>query len=81
MVVNTVTDPALKLPKDVAISVVEAMPADSGWDDIIRELLMHRMIERGLADVEAGRTITHEQAQSEVTHWLKSAGQHVPPAA
>ena len=69
------------IPKDVAIEIIEDLPADSTWDEIIRELLLHKMVEEGLADADAGRLIPHEQVVREVESWLKSSGRRVPPAA
>jgi predicted transcriptional regulator len=46
--------------KDVVQRVVDSQPDDCTLEEIIRELAFHRMIERGLADIDAGRTITHE---------------------
>lgn len=48
-------------PKDVMIRTIQELPDDSSYDEILRELAFARMIERGLADAEAGRTIDHEE--------------------
>jgi hypothetical protein len=37
--------------------VIEEQLDDGTFDDILRELALARMIERGLADSDAGRTI------------------------
>ena len=50
--------------KQTVVDIVQDMPEDSSYDEILQELIMNRMIERGLADVEAGRTITDEEAAS-----------------
>lgn len=41
-------------------NVIEAQPEDASYEEIMRELAFDRMIERGLADVRAGRCINHE---------------------
>jgi len=49
--------------------IVHGMPEDSSYDEILQELLMNRMIERGLADVEAGRTISDEDMAKTIDSW------------
>jgi plasmid stabilization system protein ParE len=44
-------------PRDQAEWIVRSQPADSSLDDILRALAFHRMVERGLADAEAGRLV------------------------
>ena len=42
------------------LRIIRAQPDDRSYEEILRELAFVRMVERGLADSEAGRTITHE---------------------
>ena len=44
------------LRKEQAHEMVDRMPDGSTWDDLIREIYVRQVIERGLADSEAGRT-------------------------
>ena len=39
---------------------IQRQPEDSSRDEIIRELAFHVMVERGLADADAGRSISNE---------------------
>lgn len=52
--------------KDQILDLVEQQPDDSSYDEILRELALARMIDRGLADVEAGRTIGHEEMDERI---------------
>jgi predicted transcriptional regulator len=45
------------------------MPDDSTYDEILQELVMARMVERGLADVEAGRTLSDEEMRDTIDSW------------
>ena len=45
------------------IRVIEDQPDDSTYDDILRELAFARMVERGLADSDAERSVSHEKMQ------------------
>ena len=42
--------------KDEAHELVERMPDSATWDDLIDEIYVRQIIERGLADSRAGRT-------------------------
>ena len=47
---------AEQMRKDQAHKIVDRMPEGSTWDDLISEIYVRPVIERGLADSEAGRT-------------------------
>jgi predicted transcriptional regulator len=55
--------------KQMVVDLVQEMPEDSSYDEILEELIMNRMIERGLADVEAGRTISDEEMAKTIESW------------
>lgn len=57
--------------KDQMVQIIESQPEDSSFDEILRELAFARMIDRGLADVDAGRTVSHEEVRREVESWGK----------
>lgn len=42
--------------KEEAHKIIDRMPADATWDDLIHEIYLREVIERGLADSKAGRT-------------------------
>ena len=46
--------------KDDITRIVQAQPEDSLPEEIVRELAFHVMVERGLANADAGRTISNE---------------------
>ncbi len=52
-------------------SVLEAQPDDASYDEILRELAFERMIERGLSDSRAGRTISSEEMGNRIRLWRK----------
>lgn len=58
-------------PRDQMIAILNEQPADSSYDDLLRELACRRAIQRGLADVDAGRTVTHEEAVQRIRTWRK----------
>jgi predicted transcriptional regulator len=57
--------------KEQITHLVQQQPDDSSYDEIMRELAFHLMIERGLKDSDDGRTISHEEMESRIKTWLK----------
>jgi predicted transcriptional regulator len=49
--------------------VIEAQPDDASYEEIMRELAFERMVERGLADVRAGRSVSHADALARIRSW------------
>lgn len=44
------------LEKEQAHKLIDLMPANATWDDLMHEIYVREVIERGLADSMAGRT-------------------------
>lgn len=53
------------------IRVIQEQPDDSSFEEILRELAFARMVDRGLADSEAGRVISHEEMGRQIESWRK----------
>jgi DNA-binding transcriptional regulator YiaG len=51
--------------KDEAHELVNRMPENATWDDLIDEIYVRQVIERGLADSKAGRTIDIKEVRRE----------------
>jgi len=56
-------------PKEQMVKVIEAQPEDSSYDEILRELAFARMVDRGLADSDTGRTISNQEMQERIRSW------------
>ena len=52
--------------KQAAKQILDDLPEQATWDDLMYELYVKQKIEEGLADIEAGRTIAHEQVKAEL---------------
>lgn len=52
--------------KNAARQIIDHLPDQATWDDIMYELYVKQKIEEGLADIEAGRTVPHEQVKAEL---------------
>lgn len=55
--------------KEQMARIIEAQPDDSSYEEILRELAFARMVERGLADSDAGRTISNREMQDRIRSW------------
>jgi len=44
------------LQKEQAHKLIDRMPANATWDDLMHEIYVREVIERGLADSLAGKT-------------------------
>jgi predicted transcriptional regulator len=45
--------------------LVEKLPENSTWDDLMHEIYVRQAIEAGLADSQAGRTADVEEVRAE----------------
>ena len=55
--------------KEHLTKLIQSQPDDSSEADIVRELAFDVMIRRGLADAEAGRTISNEEMERRIRSW------------
>ncbi len=55
--------------REKILELVRALPEDSSYDEIMRELAFVRMVDRGLADVDRGRVIDTEELRERVRQW------------
>lgn len=49
--------------KETAKQVIDRLPDQAGWDDILYELYVKQKVEMGLAAMAEGKTVTHEDAK------------------
>ncbi len=50
--------------KDEARRLVESLPDEATWDDLMHEIYVRQAIESGFADSQAGRTTDVEELRS-----------------
>ena len=58
-------------PKKEMTRIIQEQPDDSSYDEILRELSFARMVDRGLADSQAKRTISHTEMKRKIKSWRK----------
>ncbi len=54
-------DPARNL-KQEAHRLVDQLPPDASWDDLMYEVYVRQAVEAGVADADGGRTVLQEDA-------------------
>lgn len=57
--------------KETMAEIIQEQPDDSSYEEILRELAFARMVQRGLEDSRAGRTITHKEMERRIRTWLR----------
>ena len=57
--------------KETMAEIIARQPDDSSYDAILRELAYARVIQRGLEDVDAGKTLTNEEIEKSIESWHK----------
>jgi predicted transcriptional regulator len=53
------------------IQLIEDQPDDSSQEEILRELAFAIMVERGVADSDAGRTISNDEMARRIETWRR----------
>jgi len=60
-----------RLTKSQLIESFEELPEEANVEDFIDHLAFILGVEEGLADIAAGRTITHQQLLERMKRWRK----------
>jgi len=61
----------MNVTKETMLKIIESQPDDSTYDEILRELAFARMIEKGIADSDTGRTISNQEMKQRIESWQK----------
>lgn len=62
---------AMASAKETMREVIDAQPDDSSYEEILRELAFARMVDRGLEDSRAGRTVSNEEMARRIRTWQR----------
>ena len=61
--------------KEEAIEAIKSLDDNATWDDLFYTLYVRKKVGEGLADLENGNYITHEEAKERLFNRWKSSGQ------
>lgn len=56
--------------KNEARALIDKLPDDATWEDLMAQIYFKKNVDRGLSDLKAGKTLSHEEAKSRLTKWL-----------
>ena len=57
--------------KEELKALLDAQPEDSSPEELVRELAFHVMVQRGLEDSDAGRTVSNQEMSHRFRSWRK----------
>ena len=57
--------------KEQLIRLIEEQPDDSSAEEILREIAFAAMVERGIDDSDAGRTISNDEMERRIESWRR----------
>ncbi|EMK18436.1 hypothetical protein ACLK29_05405 [Leptospira kirschneri] len=57
--------------KQQAINLIESLPDDTSFDDIMEELFFSKKVQQGLTELDNNKTISHAQILEEIDKWRK----------
>ncbi len=57
--------------KELVLKAIADLPDDADIDDVIDRILFVHKVQRGIEDLEAGRTFTHAEVRQQMAKWLK----------
>jgi len=57
--------------KEDLARLIQSQPADSSREEIVRELAFHVMVEKGLVDSDAKRTVSNTEMARRIRSWRK----------
>jgi predicted transcriptional regulator len=60
--------------KQVALNMIRRMPEEASLDDILYELYFRLRVDRGLRELDEGKTVSHTSVKRSLKKWLRSAG-------
>jgi hypothetical protein len=56
-------------PTIMVEKIINSLPTDTSYDEIIKELAFDRMIQKGLEDSKNGKTISNKEMEHRIKQW------------
>ncbi|MBN1594003.1 MAG: hypothetical protein JW941_12240 [Candidatus Coatesbacteria bacterium] len=56
--------------KEQVLDAVNELPPDVSFEDVMERLYLLYKIERGIAQADAGETVSNEEAKKRMARWL-----------
>ena len=61
----------MKTAKEEVIKILDAIPDDATFEDIQYHIYVREKIEKGLGDIEKGKTLSHSEVKNRMSKWLR----------
>jgi predicted transcriptional regulator len=61
----------MSIVKEKMKRAIEKFPEDATYEEIMRELVFERMVDRGLKDMREGRVVANEVMKKHISTWQK----------
>ncbi len=59
----------MKTAREEITQIIQSLPEDSTYDEILRELAFARMVEKGLKDSRDGKVVSNEELNKRIKSW------------
>ena len=56
-------------PKQLVKKIVDSLPEDTSYDEILKELVFNKMIQKGLKDSKEGKVISNKEMKKRIQSW------------
>ena len=56
-------------PKQLVKKIVDSLPEDTSYDEILKELAFNKMIQKGLKDSKVGKVISNKEMKKRIQSW------------
>ena len=64
--------------KEEVIALISSLPDDCTMDDIHYHLYVREKVQRGIEDVDEGKTVSQEEIEQRIGQWRQSIGRTQP---
>jgi predicted transcriptional regulator len=51
--------------REEAVKLIEGLPEETSWDDIIYQMYVRKKIEKGIEAAEQGRVVAHDEVKKQ----------------
>jgi len=51
--------------KEEALKLIDGLPEETSWDDIIYQMYVRKKIEKGIQAAEQGRVVAHDEVKKQ----------------
>lgn len=57
--------------KESVIDLLDKLPEESTYEDIIAEIYFKKQVEEGIEQLDDGKTLSHEEVKKKLDKWLR----------